>query len=85
LVDDAAEIRRIDAAASGELFERGRVTDLEPPEELRLRVGQAERLQKRALMVECPGEQIHQSPHDLLLRPGISTHYRYFTVLADFV
>src|SRR5207245_3093751 len=85
LVDHAAEIRWIDAAPPGQLLERGRVTDLEPPEQLRLRVGEAERLEKRALMVERLGEQIHQAPHDLFARPGIATHYRYFTVLLALV
>jgi hypothetical protein len=36
-------------------------------------------------MVERPGEQIHQPPHELFARLGIGAHYRYFTALAGSV
>ncbi len=52
------------------------------PEELRLRVGEAESLEKRALMVERLGEQIHQAPRDFFPSLGIRAHYRYFTVFV---
>jgi hypothetical protein len=37
------------------------------------------------MMVERPGEQIHQAPHELLARLGFTAHYRYFTALPKLV
>src|SRR5438445_6543137 len=82
LIDDAGEIRRVDAAALRELLERGRVPRLEPPHQLRLCVGQLERLQARPLVVERPSEQVHQPLDDLLLR-SLGGHYRYLTAFLD--
>jgi hypothetical protein len=36
-------------------------------------------------MIERPGEQIHQQPHDFLARLWITTHYRYFTAFSGSV
>jgi hypothetical protein len=36
-------------------------------------------------MVEQAREEIHQAAHDLLLRLGFATHYRYFTAVSTVV
>jgi catechol 2,3-dioxygenase-like lactoylglutathione lyase family enzyme len=87
LIDDACEVRRVNATSPRELLERRRVADLEPPQQLRLRVRQPQRLEAAPLMVERQGEEIHEPGDDLLLRLGdpLNRHYRYFTAFLPLV